>query len=51
MLVDRAHDEPLAFQEAKGNRLLLQRWIFDALSESQESRIHPSPDDLTPSDQ
>lgn len=48
MLVDRnAHDEPLAFRDAKGNRLLarLQRWIFDALNESQESRIQPIPED------
>ena len=48
MLVDRnAHDEPLTFREPKGNRLLarLQRWIFDALNESQETRTHPRADD------
>ena len=48
MLVDRnAHDEPLTFREAMGNRLLarLQRWIFDALNECQESRTHPRADD------
>lgn len=48
MLVDRnAHDEPLCFRDAKGNRLLarLQRWIFDALNEKEEPTIQPEPED------